>query len=66
MPVNTAVFKTPGFWVALVASLIGIVLSQHVVAEGSTVAAALGWVMTLLGAGAAGHQVASVPPRALD
>jgi hypothetical protein len=56
---NLTVLKTPAFWAAAATALIGVTLSQHVFLEGSTVAGVLGWVMTFIGSGAAGHQVAS-------
>lgn len=58
---NTAVFKSIGFWIAVATAILGILLSQHVVAAGSTAAAIVGWLLTLLGSGGAGHQIASVP-----
>lgn len=57
---NLTVLKTPAFWAAAVAALIGVSLSQHVFLEGSTVAGVLGWVMTFIGSGVAGHQVAQI------
>ena len=54
---NTAVFKTLGFWVALVTSSLGVLLSQHVVMDGSTLAAVIGWIMTFGGSVGAGHQL---------
>jgi hypothetical protein len=56
---NLTVLKTPAFWAAAVAALIGVSLSQHVFLEGSTVAGALGWIMTFIGPGVAGHQIAA-------
>lgn len=56
---NLSVLKTVGFWVAVVTGIVGILLSQHVIADGSTVAQVLGWLLTLLGAGGTGHQIAS-------
>lgn len=57
---NTSVLKTLGFWVALITSMLGVVLSQHVVLEGSTLSAIIGWLMTFGGAIGTGHQVAAV------
>lgn len=62
---NTTVFKTPAFWAATAAALIGVSLSQHVFLEGSTIAGVLGWILTFVGSGAAGHQVASVAAQAV-
>jgi hypothetical protein len=56
---NTTVLKTPTFWAATAAALLGVLLSQHVLVDGSTLAAAAGWVLTFIGAGGAGHQVAA-------
>lgn len=56
---NSTVLKTFGFWAALVASVCGVLLSQHVFMDGSTLAAIIGWIMTIGGAAGAGHQVAT-------
>ncbi|HEU5118659.1 MAG TPA: hypothetical protein VFT74_18825 [Isosphaeraceae bacterium] len=58
---NTAILKTVGFWVAVITAILGVLLSQHVVLDGSTAAAVIGWLMTFGGAGATGHQIASAP-----
>lgn len=63
--INTAVLKSGKFWVAILAAVAGVLISQHVVLEGSTISDVIGWALTLLGAGGAGHQVAApaeLPP----
>ena len=57
---NTSVLKSLGFWVAAAAALLGVLVSQHVVLDGSLAATVVGWIMTLLGSAGAGHQVATV------
>lgn len=54
---NTTVLKTLGFWVALISAMLGVVLSQHVVTEGSTIADIIGWLLTFGGSVGAGHQI---------
>ena len=56
---NTTVLKTLGFWVALISAAFGVVLSQHVVTEGSTIADIIGWLLTFGGSVGVGHQAAS-------
>ena len=56
---NTTVLKTFGFWAALAVSICGVLLSQHVVMDGSTLAAVLGWILTFGGSAGAGHQIAT-------
>lgn len=58
---NLAVLKSIGFWVTVVTAILGVLVSQHVVTEGSTLSDIFGWVLTLLGSAGAGHQVASAP-----
>lgn len=58
MGIDISVLKTKGFWVSLVVSVLGVVLSQHLVLEGSTLAAVIGWLLTFGGSMATGHQVA--------
>ena len=55
---NTSVLKSLGFWVALVSAALGVVLSQHVVTEGSMIANVIGWLLTFGGSIGAGHQLA--------
>lgn len=55
-PMNTTILKTLGFWVALISAALGVVLSQHVVTEGSTIADIIGWLLTFGGSVGVGHQ----------
>lgn len=65
--INTAALKSIGFWVAVATAILGVLLSQHVVTDGSALQDIIGWALTMLGAGGAGHQVAApaeLPPAA--
>lgn len=55
----TTALKTFGFWIAVASAIAGVLLSQHVIVEGSTLAEIVGWFMTLGGSARAGHQVAA-------
>lgn len=61
---DLTVLRTPAFWAAAIAALLGVLLSQHVIVGESTLASIVGWILTFMGAGGAGHQVASVKPMA--
>jgi hypothetical protein len=54
---NTAILKSPTNWVAFVATVLGVLLSQQVVGDG-VISAGMGWAMLLAGPFALGHQVA--------
>lgn len=58
---NTSILKSLGFWVATAIALLGVLVSQHVIVDGSTISTVVGWVMTLLGSAGAGHQAALAP-----
>ena len=53
---NTAVLKSPGFWIALIAALAGLLINQGVILSGSTLDTVLSYVLTLAGV-LTGHMV---------
>lgn len=57
---NLSVLKSLGFWIALLSAVFGVTLSQNLVVPDSVFAEGIGWILTFLGAGGAGHQVAAV------
>lgn len=60
--VNTSVLKSVGFWAAVVSTVVGVLVSQHVVVDGSTLSNVFGWLLTIagtIGGTAAGHVVGS-------
>ena len=63
LSMDIIVFKSPAFWAASISAFLGVLLSQHVVVDGSAWATAVGWILTFIGAGGAGHQVASAASR---
>lgn len=56
---NLTILKSIKFWVAFVVAVVGLLVSQGVVVDGSTVSNIIGWAMTLLGVGTTGHAVAT-------
>lgn len=62
---NTAVLKSVGFWIAVLGAVLGVALSQHLIVDGSTAGDIVGWLLTVIGAGGAGHQVAGAPKAEL-
>lgn len=63
---NLSILKSVGFWVAAAAAICGVLVSQHVVVDGSLASDIIGWALTLLGAGGAGHKVATANAAQLD
>lgn len=59
---NVEILKKPAFWVAVVVALGGIAMSQGLVLEGSTPAAVIGWIMTILGSFFGGKTALPAPP----
>ncbi len=61
---NMQLIKTPGFWVALVMSILGLLLANGVFTDG-TAAQVSGWVMSI--ATALGYKALSdKPPETID
>lgn len=54
---NLTALKNPRLWIALAASVAGVLLSQGVLTEGSTLASVAGWVLQVLGIGVGGAQL---------
>jgi hypothetical protein len=66
---NVAILKTPGFWVNLVASILGLLMASGIVLSGSTLDQILGGIVSVVGI-LGGHTLAapaapaSTPPAA--
>lgn len=56
--VNTSALKSIAFWASVIVAILGILVSNGVVVEGTTAAEIVGWVIALLGGAGAGAQVA--------
>jgi hypothetical protein len=54
---NKEPLKTFGFWGAIIVAVLGVLLSQGVVVEGSTVFTIVGWLMSLIGSIGAGFKL---------
>lgn len=59
LSMNLLVLRTAGFWIAAGSAMVGVMLSQDLIAEGSTVATVFGWILTFLGVGSTGHRLGS-------
>jgi len=46
---NTAILKSPAFWITAITSIIGLLAAQGVVLSGSAVDHVFGWVLALAG-----------------
>lgn len=51
---NKEPLKSFGFWGAIIVAILGVLISQGVVVEGSTVFTIIGWLMSLIGSLGAG------------
>lgn len=58
---NTLPLKSIGFWIAILVGIVGVLLGQGVIVEGSTLSEILGTILTIFGGGAAGHTIATNP-----
>lgn len=58
---NLAALKSIKVWIGLVVAIAGVLVAQGVVVEGSTISEVVGWVVALLGSGAAGGSAAALP-----
>ncbi len=56
---NTTILKSPSLWVSVAAAVLGVLLSQHVIADGSVLGVIAGWLLTFAGPAVAGHTVAT-------
>jgi hypothetical protein len=54
---NTSALKSYKLWIAVATAIAGVLLSQGVFLEGSTVSQIVGWILTFVGAGSTGAQV---------
>lgn len=55
---NTQILKSTGFWVTVVTTVVGLLVTQGVVLSGSSLDSVLGWVMSLAGV-VGGHHIAA-------
>ena len=62
---NLSLLKSYKLWIAVIVSVLGVLMSQGVVVDGSTAAQVIGWILTFVGAGAGGaHVGAQQDPQA--
>lgn len=61
---NLSVIRNYRFWIAVVAAVLGVSLSQGIIVEGSTLYSVVGWVLTVIGTGFGGAQLAG--PKAVE
>ena len=58
---NVAILKSLKFWIAVVIAVLGVLVSQGVVLDGSLAEQVIGWIAQILGTAGAGHAVATAP-----
>jgi hypothetical protein len=61
---NLSLLKSYKLWIATAVAIIGVLVSQGVIVDGSTASQVIGWIVALLGGATAGHAVATHDPEA--
>lgn len=56
---NLSLLKSPKLWIAVVVAIVGVLMANGMIVEGSTPAEIVGWVLSILGGAGAGHTAAT-------